>query len=121
MSYLTILQIIESFYAQAKKDVMIGYHFRFIENFESHIPRIADFWNLQINGSLEDRRNLPFRLIETHSGIGIKRGEMGRWITLFIANLEEFLIDERITQNEYEIFEAKVAHFRSKIEEKIFS
>ena len=88
-----ILDIIQSFYDTVKKDVMIGYHFRFIEDFESHIPRIADFWNLQLNGEVKDRTNLPFKLIEIHKDKGIKSAEMGRWIHLFEKNLENFRLD----------------------------
>ena len=121
MSYALILKIIESFYDKAKSDVMIGYHFRFIEDFETHIPRIADFWNLQLNGELNQRSNLPFKLIDVHSNIGIKRGEIGRWMTLFTQNLEEFQSAGDITSEHLEKFKSKSEHFRKKIEEKILN
>lgn len=121
MSYSLILELIESFYAVAKKDVMIGYHFRFIEDFETHIPRIANFWNLQLNGEVENRADLPFKLLEVHMGLGIKKGEMGRWIVLFKANLKKFKAENKITIEDKEKFEAKIEHFKLKIEQKIFN
>ena len=55
LDYDTLLEIIYGFYELAKRDVMIGYHFRVIEDFDEHIPRIADFWNLQLNGEAQNK------------------------------------------------------------------
>lgn len=116
MEYKVILEIIQSFYDVAKRDVMIGYHFRFIENFEEHIPRIADFWNLQLNGIVTNKSNLPFTLIEVHKGLGIKKGEMGRWVILFQQNLDLAVAQNKIDAKSCELFMQKVNHFRSKLE-----
>lgn len=121
MKYALILDIIQRFYDVAKKDVMIGYHFRFIENFETHIPRIADFWNLQLCGKLENKAHLPFNLLEAHFALGIKRGEMGRWIVLFKTNLDHFEEIDLIKKEDKELFEAKIDLFRLKIEQRIFN
>ena len=67
-----ILEIIQEFYRVAKKDILIGYHFRVIEDFDEHIPKIADFWNLQLNGNMIDRGHLPFDLIGKHKVLNIK-------------------------------------------------
>lgn len=116
-----ILAIIQRFYDTVKKDTLIGYHFRFIEDFETHIPRIADFWNLQMNGQLQDKKNLPFKLIEEHKDRGIKRAEMGRWITLFSQNLDYFEQENKIDHEQKLLFIQKVEHFREKIERIIFN
>ena len=116
-----ILTIIQSFYDRVKKDVLIGYHFRFIEDFESHIPRIADFWNLQINGELTDKGNLPFKLIQEHKDRGIKPAEMGRWVTIFKENLEAFEHQKLMTKKEKDLMLEKVEHFRTKIEMVLFN
>lgn len=119
MSYSTILEIIESFYDIVKKDVMIGYHFRFIEDFETHIPRIADFWNLQLNGELKDKSNLPFDILATHTGIGIKRAEIGRWLMLFEMNLQTFLNHKKVTQKDVDLWNEKIEIFKNRIEKSI--
>ena len=111
-----ILKVIESFYATAKTDFMIGYHFRFIESFEEHIPRIAEFWNLQLNQQISDRDLLPFKLIEVHKPLGIKRGEIGRWVVLFQENLDKF---PEVTPDQKQIWMEKVEHFKIKIIEKL--
>lgn len=107
-----ILKIVHSFYEVAKKDFMIGYHFRFIANFEEHIPRIAQFWNLQINQQISDRSLLPFDLLGVHKGLGIKRGEIGRWIVLFEQNLEKF---PELSIDEKKRWMDKVRHFSEKL------
>ena len=112
MNSKLILKVIEGFYQTAKHDFMIGYHFRFIEDFDTHIPRIAEFWNLQLNQEVSDRSVLPFKLIEVHRPIGIKRGEIGRWVVLFKENLDKF---PELTDDEKNQWMQKVEHFKAKI------
>lgn len=84
-----ILKVIESFYDKAKTDVLIGYHFRIIEDFESHIPRIVAFWELQLLGQSEREISGSFDIVKVHLPLGIKKGELGRWIVLFRKTLDE--------------------------------
>lgn len=85
-----VLKVIESFYEKAKSDILIGYHFRIIEDFDEHIPRIADFWNLQLGLEMQNKENLPFDLINVHRPLKINKGELNRWVKLFEENLNEF-------------------------------
>ena len=89
MKYEDILVVVKSFYAKATEDILIGYHFRNIEDFDSHLPRIADFWYLQLN---EKYRQEPvkFDLIDIHIPLRIRKGQIGRWIVLFQETLNEF-------------------------------
>ena len=116
MDYCTILKIIQSFYQKANFDIMIGYHFRVIENFEEHIPRIADFWNLQLNQKLQSKEHLPFNLLKVHNSLGIKKGEIGRWVKLFEDNLEDFVRSNEISVDDKQAWLKKVELFREKIE-----
>jgi hypothetical protein len=116
MSSTLILEIIKAFYAIVKRDVMIGYHFRFIEDFDEHIPRIADFWNLQLNGKLENKSNLPFNLLNTHRPLGMKKAEIGRWVLLFNQNLDIFESNNKISRKEIQDWNIKIELFRQKIE-----
>ena len=86
--------VIESFYQKATQDVLIGYHFaRFSEPqaLAHHLERITSFWEMQFTGKmpepLKDER--PFRLLLTHLQLGIKPGELGRWVILFHQTLDE--------------------------------
>ena len=85
--------VVESFYQKAINDVLLGYHFarfRDPEHLSSHLERITTFWEMQLTGKvtrpLEGRQ---FQLLFTHLQLGIKPGELGRWIVLFHKTLDE--------------------------------
>ncbi len=90
----TIEKIVTDFYTLATTDVMIGYHFRKIatsegihplkppiDAFASHIPRIVNFWEIQLEAKPIQADS--FDLIKVHKALGILPGELGRWIKLF--------------------------------------
>lgn len=87
-----IHQVVHAFYDKAKTDVLIGYHFRIIHDFEEHIPRIASFWDLQLLGSTDRALSEPFDVMKVHIPLGIKRGELGRWLVLFRKTLDEMTL-----------------------------
>ncbi len=115
ISYPTILEIISSFYQIAMKDIMIGYHFRVIEDFDSHLPRIADFWNLQLNGELHDKSHLPFEILKVHIPLKINKGEVYRWTKLFGQNLDAFVVKKAITDEDKMIWMKKVDLFATRL------
>lgn len=84
-----IFAVVDAFYAKAKTDVLIGYHFRVIEDFDTHIPRISAFWEIQLLGSTNRTLSEPFDVARIHQMMGIHRGELGRWLLLFRKTLEE--------------------------------
>ena len=87
-----ILAVVDSFYQKAKKDVLIGYHFRVIKDFDEHIPRIASFWDLQLLGKTERTLSQPFDVANLHLALKIKKGEVGRWLVLFRKTLEDMTL-----------------------------
>jgi truncated hemoglobin YjbI len=84
-----ILNVVQSFYDKAKDDILIGYHFRVVHDFETHIPRIASFWEMQLLGKSSRQVEAPFDVLKIHSVMGIKRGELGRWLVLFRKTLDD--------------------------------
>jgi truncated hemoglobin YjbI len=84
-----IFQVVTAFYEQAKNDILIGYHFRNIHDFELHIPRIAAFWEIQLLGSTEKKFGEPFDVMKAHIPLEMKRGELGRWLLLFRKTLDQ--------------------------------
>lgn len=86
-----ILHVVHAFYEKAKTDVLIGYHFQVIKDFDEHIPRIASFWDIQLLGSTHRPLKGPFDVMNIHLAMGIKRGELGRWMVLFHKTLNEEL------------------------------
>ena len=93
-----IFSVIQSFYDKAKTDVLIGYHFRNIKDFDEHIPRIATFWEIQLLGPNQKPLSTPFDMMNAHMPLGIKRGELGRWLVLFKKTLDE----KSMTQIEFD-------------------
>lgn len=90
MTYQNIQQIIETFYGKATTDVLIGYQFTRIEDFNTHIPRIADFWEPQILGTSTNPGSFPFRMMAKHLALTLKTGELNRWIILFFETLDDY-------------------------------
>lgn len=120
IDYPVLYEVIQEFYNIAKKDVLIGYHFRVIDDFDEHIPRIVDFWNLQLNGEMKDRTHLPFQLIEKHIPLKVNKGEIHRWEKLFHENLQRFVDKGLITEEELKIWMKKVEHFKNILLNKLF-
>lgn len=118
-NYDSILKIIESFYRRATNDFLIGYHFRNIEDFDAHIPRIAAFWELQLTGKTQRRHELPFKLIEVHRPLGIKKGELGRWVVLFKENLDSFVEERHISEQVALDWMKKVDFFENKLRQRL--
>lgn len=101
MIHINIIdRVIRSFYDKAKKDILIGYHFRVIDNFDKHIPKIVSFWELQMNKEITNKEHLPFNILKKHAPLKINRGEVFRWEVLFMNTLDEFkeLTDENKKQ-----------------------
>lgn len=115
LEFNLILEIVTSFYQKANFDILIGYHFRHIEDFDTHLPRIASFWQLQLTGKITRREELPFDIINLHKSLKINKGEVHRWVTLFIQTLEEFYAKEKITNLEKETWIKKIEPFKNKI------
>lgn len=111
LNYPIILDVIQRFYDKARADVWIGFHFRVIEDFDSHIPRIADFWQLQLTGKMEHPTSLPFRLLDVHKEMKLTSGHINRWVVLFHETLLETNLSEEIMSE----WKKKVELFRSKI------
>ena len=94
-----IKTVVDSFYNKAKVDIIIGYHFRHIDNFNDHLPKIYLFWCLQLlelnaqekkelisNASLEN-------IIKKHEYLKIKKGEVGRWVLLFQQTIDSTFLN----------------------------
>ena len=105
------LDVITAFYNKATFDVMIGYHFRGIEDFSTHLPRIASFWQLQLTGKIDHKEQLPFDLINVHRPLKIKSAEINRWEILFEQTLKEFKLEVEF----HDLWMDKVKLFKEKL------
>jgi truncated hemoglobin YjbI len=102
-----IEEVVRSFYEKATIDFLIGYQFRKIqtlegadptkppiEAFDSHLPRIAQFWKMQLLGEkLNDQQ--PYNLINIHKELRMNKGELGRWVKLFRETIESYKVQDK--------------------------
>jgi truncated hemoglobin YjbI len=115
LPFNTILRIITSFYDKATADMMIGFHFRHIEDFSTHLPRISSFWQLQLFGHTENTSSIPFDLIKVHLPLKVLPGQVDRWVVLFNDNLE--LYSQEVSEDLKIKWSEKVHHFAEKIKQ----
>lgn len=113
--YTQIETIIFEFYKKATKDLLIGYHFKKIKNFEEHIPHIAIFWFNRLTDQEKLASAKPFSIIQAHQPLGIKVGEVDRWVVLFKENLQSFKLEEKLKQK----WLKDIDHFAKMIKEKV--
>ncbi|MEE3079458.1 MAG: hypothetical protein VX341_09000 [Bdellovibrionota bacterium] len=103
---LYIDEVVESFYRKAINDIFIGYQFKKISNnpdnlnqvlsdFKPHLLRIKNFWYQQF--SLPSEIETSERtLFHAHDKLNIRRGELGRWMTLFKEELSLSKIEKTL-------------------------
>lgn len=106
-----IFSVVQGFYDQARNDILIGYHFRNITDFNDHIPRIASFWELQLLGKSSREITESFDVINKHVPLGIKRGELGRWLLLFRKTLKAQTQSHQEMEELSKRWEAKLEFF----------
>ncbi len=114
MTYEDILSLVNSFYHKAINDVFIGYHFRHIEDFSTHIPRIADFWELQLLGKFSRPQSQAFNLIPLHQKLNFKRAHVRRWVILFQETLDEHSKISPEKQADLNLWREKIIFFEKK-------
>jgi hypothetical protein len=92
--YKVIQSVVDSFYEKAKSDIIIGYHFRHIEDFDKHLPKIYLFWALQVlELNKEEKKEILSHvnlenIVKKHKYLKVKKGEIGRWVLLFQQIIE---------------------------------
>lgn len=125
MHYL-IEKVVISFYEKAITDVMIGYHFRKIqeydpkdpltppiEAFKSHLPKIINFWETQLLNIKNDDLSSK-NILKAHEYLKVRKGEIGRWVSLFLKTIDQ-LDSLKLNSKEKEFlleWKNKVEHFR---------
>lgn len=103
-----IEEVVRAFYAKARTDVLIGYHFLRIADFDAHLPRIFAFWELQLLGKTDRTLTEPLDAIRAHVPLNIHTGEVNRWVKLFLETLKESSVSDSLKER----WPPKVAHFQ---------
>ena len=106
-----IFNVVDSFYSKARNDVLIGYHFRNITDFDEHIPRIATFWDFQLTGKSSRPVTHPYDMVGAHTPLHLKRGELGRWLVLFRKTMDEKVKEHPEMKDLAELWEQRLQVF----------
>ncbi len=109
-----IQEIVTEFYQRATNDILIGFHFRNIADFDEHIPRIVQFWEIQLNGKSSENVSPPFDLIKSHIPLQIKLGQLNRWVKIFEDVLAEVREQEGHHIAEYLKWKERIDFFKQK-------
>jgi truncated hemoglobin YjbI len=130
-----IENVVVAFYKKATTDILIGYHFRKIQeskssdplypelnHFSEHIPRIITFWRQQLVLLLDDEKPTQFDLLNVHRKLNIRRGELNRWVLLFKETLREIKnqISDESEIKILEKLETKIDHFEGIFLKQLF-
>lgn len=106
-----IREVVERFYEKARTDILLGYQFAKIENFDAHLPRIMAFWEIQLLGKTDRTVATPFDLLNVHRPLNIHRGELDRWVLLF----ERTLAESGVTEEGQRAWLTRIEFFREKL------
>jgi len=60
-----------------------------MEAFQDHLPRIEQFWEVQLLEDQIQKIEKPFDLLNIHREMKLNPGELDRWIILFHQILDE--------------------------------
>ncbi len=107
-SHEIIRRTVDAFYAKARTDIFLGYHFARIADFSTHLPRIYAFWELQLIGKSEFHFSPPLDVLRAHMPLHIHTGEVNRWIKLFHETLNEISMPAEFR----ELWREKLNHFQ---------
>jgi hemoglobin len=94
-------ELVAEFYRKAMTDDLIGYIFTDVAriNLETHLPIIADFWEMLLFGSLNFPAKYGRSPMQAHHALNEKENlraeHFGRWVRLFSETVDEMFAGER--------------------------
>ncbi|MEO0471110.1 MAG: group III truncated hemoglobin [Bacteroidota bacterium] len=86
-----IQRFVDQFYGQAKVDPVIGYIFMEVAdlNWETHMPRIYDFWEMVLLGNIVFDGNPMLKHIQLDRKERLMPEHFTRWIALFCETIDQ--------------------------------
>ena len=81
--------LIQTFYAQATKDGLIGEHFVDVD-FEHHTPRIVQFWAFLLLG----QEGITGNVFDKHKTMNIGGLDFARWVSLFHGSVDALFVGD---------------------------
>ena len=88
---------VDQFYGKAKTDPLIGYIFMEVAdlNWESHMPRIYDFWETVLLGNIVFHGNPMLKHIQLDRKERLLPEHFDRWISLFCGTIDQLFSGEK--------------------------
>lgn len=86
-----IQTLINDFYAQVREDETIGYIFNDVAkvNWETHLPKIADFWETTLFGANSYQGNTLQAHVDLNQQVKLKPEHFERWLDLFQVTVDK--------------------------------
>ena len=127
--------VVDEFYRLATTDILIGHQFRKIalkestpghplrpplEAFAHHLPRIKEFWYIQVLGGPKNSETPPFDLIQVHRELFIRMGELNRWLVLFYQVIDQLSSQRSELDELVKKWKEKVSIFEERFKKLLF-
>ena len=87
-SFADVSTLIDTFYTAVRPDPVIG-HFFVDLDWDTHIPRIASFWNMVLFGDRSYQGDPMTAHIHLHRRIPMNATHFERWLQLFESTVDE--------------------------------
>jgi truncated hemoglobin YjbI len=123
-----IEEVVTEFYKRAIEDVMIGHHFRKIqqfpgknplhppiESFKEHLPKIYLFWKQQLLNTRNEDLKTTKNVFKSHQYLKMKKAELRRWVIIFNQTIDSYIIhDQQINKQFFIKWKEKISLFKEK-------
>ena len=95
-TYEDLEHLVESFYAKAKPDEVIGYLFTEVVqlDWEHHIPTITKFWEAILLEGNQYQGNPMTKHVQLHKKSPLKKVHFDRWLLLWKETVDELFSGE---------------------------
>jgi len=86
-----IENLVDTFYQKVKKDDLIAFFFDEVAqlNWEAHMPKMYDFWEMIVFGAGNFRGNPMRTHIDLNQKEALEKKHFDRWLVLFDATVDE--------------------------------
>lgn len=91
-----IIQLINAFYIKVREDKTIGFFFNDVAsvNWESHLPKMYDFWETILFHKQVYKGNPMRKHIDLHELQKLEKDHFDTWLNLFFMTVDELFTGE---------------------------
>lgn len=113
-----IENMVNTFYQKVRKDELIAFFFDEVAqlNWETHMPKMYDFWEMIVFGASNFRGNPMGTHINLHQKEALKQKHFDRWLVLFKTTVDELFEGQKA-----ELVKTRALSIATVIQMKTFS